>query len=372
MDTAIVFSVSLISVLLVTPQVRNLGLKWGYVDQPGQRKVHHRPMVRVGGIAIALGTLLSLITLYGLSVLKPEMGGLVTFGFDPFSFHKDSVDAAQTLQIAGVIIGSILFFLIGLADDIFTLSASKRLLLQAIVTCCVWSLGIRVEQLPIPWLGAVSIGIFSLPLTFLWLAGVTNAINWIDGLDGLASGVSSIAAGLLALLCWQSHPAIALIAVALMGATLGFLRYNANPAQIFMGDGGSYFIGYVLASVSAIGLMQQANFTTLLLPYLVLAVPIIDMARVILTRLLDRKSPFFADQRHLHHRLLQTGLSVKSTVYLIYSLTLWLGSWAIALRFSYGLLLLAVSSLLLIATSQSLWKPLLSNVLRQPSIIPPQ
>ncbi|MBI4783105.1 MAG: undecaprenyl/decaprenyl-phosphate alpha-N-acetylglucosaminyl 1-phosphate transferase [Oscillatoriophycideae cyanobacterium NC_groundwater_1537_Pr4_S-0.65um_50_18] len=371
MDTAIAFSMSLIIVLLVTPQVRSLGLKWGYVDQPGQRKVHHRPMVRVGGIAIVLATLLSLMTLYGLAVLNPEIGGLVTVA-DPFRFNHSSADISQTLQFAGVIIGSILFFMIGLADDIFSLSASKRLLLQAIVTCCVWSLGIRVEQLPIPWLGACSTGIFSLPLTFLWLAGVTNAINWIDGLDGLASGVSSIAAGLLALLCWQSHPAIALVAVALMGATLGFLRYNANPAQIFMGDGGSYFIGYVLASVSAIGLMQQANFTTLLLPYLVLAVPIIDMARVILTRLSDRKSPFFADQRHLHHRLLQTGLSVKSAVYLIYSLALWLGSWAIALHFSYGLPFLALSSLLLIATSQSLWKPLLSNLLRQPSIIPPQ
>ena len=362
MSTAIAFSISLISVLLATPQVKSLGLKWGYVDQPGKRKVHHRPVVRVGGIAIVLGTLISWLALYGFTA----------FGFNTFGWGQNSVDMTQTLQILGVIIGGVVFFLIGLTDDIFSLSASKRLLLQAIVTCCVWSLGIRVEHLPIPFLGVVPTGVFSLPLTFLWLAGVTNAINWMDGLDGLAAGVSSIAAGLLALLCWQSNPAIALVAVALMGSTLGFLRYNANPAQLFMGDGGSYFIGYVLASVSAIGLMQQASFTTVLLPYLVLAVPIIDMARVILTRLFDRKSPFFADQRHLHHRLLQAGLSVKSSVYLVYSLTLWLGSWAIALHFSHGLLILTVSSLLLIATSQPLWKPSLLNLLRQPSLIPPQ
>jgi UDP-GlcNAc:undecaprenyl-phosphate/decaprenyl-phosphate GlcNAc-1-phosphate transferase len=362
MSTAIVFSVSLISVLLATPQVKSLGLRWGFIDQPSKRKVHYRPIVRVGGIAIIVGTLLSLLTLYGLNL----------FELNPFEWNKTSVEATQTLQILGVIVGSFLFFLIGLADDIFSISAAKRLLLQAIVTCCIWNLGIQVEYLPIPWVGVIPTGIFSLPLTFLWLAGVTNAINWMDGLDGLAAGVSSIAAGILALLCWQSNPAIALIAVALAGATLGFLRYNANPAQLFMGDGGSYFIGYVLASVSAIGLMQQASFTTVLLPYLVLAVPIIDMARVILTRLFDRKSPFFADQRHLHHRLLQTGLSVKPTVYLIYSLTLWLGSWAIALQVSYGLLIVAVSSLLLIATSQPLWKPFLLNVLRQPSLIPPQ
>ncbi|NJR64862.1 MAG: undecaprenyl/decaprenyl-phosphate alpha-N-acetylglucosaminyl 1-phosphate transferase [Leptolyngbyaceae cyanobacterium CRU_2_3] len=362
MSIAIVLTISLLIVLLATPQVKTLGLKWGYVDQPGKRKVHQRPIVRVGGIAIMAGTLISLLTFYGLN----------TFGLNIFGLTDFSIDAPQTLQISGVIIGSFLFFLIGLADDIFSLSASKRLLLQAIVTCLVWSLGVRVEHLPIPFWGALPTGIFSLPLTFLWLAGVTNAINWMDGLDGLAAGISSIAAGILALLCWQSNPAMALIAIALAGATLGFLRYNANPAQLFMGDGGSYFIGFVLAGVSAIGLMQPSNFTTVLLPYLVLAVPIADMARVILTRLSDRKSPFFADQRHLHHRLLQAGLSVKPAVYLIYSLTLWLGSWAIALHVSYGLLLVTISSLLLIATSQPLWKTLPLTLFSQPSIVPPR
>jgi len=367
MSLAITSIVSFLIVLFVTPQVQKIGLQLGYVDQPGQRKVHHRPIVRVGGIAIVAGTLISLLSFYGLN-----LSGLNLPGLNLLRLGTVSVDTSQALRVSGVIIGSFLFFLIGLTDDIFSLSASKRLLLQAIVTCFVWSLGIRVEYLPIPLWGAVSTGIFSLPLTFLWLAGVTNAINWMDGLDGLAAGVSSIAASILALLCWQSNPAMALIAIALAAATLGFLRYNANPAQLFMGDGGSYFIGFVLASVGAIGLMQQANFTLVFLPYLVLAVPIVDMARVILTRLVDRKSPFFADQRHLHHRLLQAGLSVKPTVSLIYSLTLWLGSWAIALYFSYGLLIVAISSLLLIAASHPLWRTSPLVGFQQPSIVPPQ
>ncbi|NEO87498.1 MAG: undecaprenyl/decaprenyl-phosphate alpha-N-acetylglucosaminyl 1-phosphate transferase, partial [Spirulina sp. SIO3F2] len=167
----------------------------------------------------------------------------------------------------------------------------------------------------------------------LWLVGMANAINWIDGLDGLAAGVSGIAAVVMLIVTlFMGQPAAALFAAALAGGALGFLRYNFNPAQIFMGDGGSYFMGFTLAGVGVIGLVKATAVTAVLFPYLILAVPILDMSAVILSRLSHGKSPFIADKRHLHHRLLEAGISQRLTVLFMYALTLWVGT--LALGFS--------------------------------------
>lgn len=339
MNAAIVFFVSLTFVLLSIPVVKQIGLHYGGIDRPGQRKVHQQPIVRLGGVAICLGTLLA--SLIGLGVPSP------------LSIHPFALSG----PILAVLVGGFLFFLIGLADDVLNLPPLFRLILQGLVAGLVWSLGIRIDYLPIPGFGVLSTGVFSLPITFLWLVGVTNAMNWLDGLDGLAAGISSIAAALLALICWSQHPSIALIALALSGATIGFLYYNANPASIFMGDGGSYFIGFTLASLGAIGFMQQASFNQVVLPYLLLAVPIVDMTRVIISRLCHGKSPFFPDQRHLHHRLLQAGLTIKSAVHLIWSLTFWVGSWAIGLvRMPYSSIWVLFASALLVWTMAPLYQ----------------
>lgn len=350
MNVAFIFCISLVAVLVCIPVVKRIGLKYGFIDRPGQRKVHHQPVVRIGGIAICLSTLLACLVKLGL--------------------HSNlNSDPTSHLQIVGMLGGGLLFFLIGLADDVLNLPPLPRLLLQGLVACLVWSLGIRVDYLPIPGFGPLSIGVFSLPITFLWLAGVTNAINWLDGLDGLAAGISSIAAGLFALACWQHNPSIALTALALLGATIGFLYYNANPASIFMGDGGSYFIGFTLASIGAIGFMQQASFTRAVIPYLVLAVPIADMTRVIVSRLYNGKSPFFADQRHLHHRLLQAGLTVKPAVRLIWSFTFWVGSWAIVLSgINYSGFLVLLSSALLLWAIAPLYQSLLLRAVQSPQL----
>lgn len=160
---------------------------------------------------------------------------------------------------------------------------------------------------------------------------MANAINWIDGLDGLAAGVSGIAAVVMLIVTlFMQQSAAALIAAALAGGALAFLRYNFNPAQIFMGDGGAYYMGFTLAGVGVIGLVKGTAVTAVLLPYLILAVPIVDMSTVILTRLRKGRSPFLADKSHLHHRLLQAGLSHRLTVLFIYALTLWVGSLALA------------------------------------------
>ena len=308
----IAFLVAAIVVLWATPVVKTVGLKSGTTDKPGERKIHQTPMVRLGGVSIFAGTMIGLLIVWWL-------GG---FGWLP---------AQEEWQIWGVAIGGVAFFLIGLADDLLNLPASLRLLLQTTVASIVWWVGVRIDFLSIPGSNLMQIGWLSLPITVIWLVGMANAINWIDGVDGLAAGVSAIAAVVMLIVSlFMDQPAAALIAASMAGAALGFLRYNFNPAQIFMGDGGAYFMGFTLAGVGVIGLVKSTAVTAVLLPYLILAVPIVDMSAVILLRLSHGKSPFKADKRHLHHRLLEAGLSQRLTVVFIYALTLWAGSLALA------------------------------------------
>jgi UDP-N-acetylmuramyl pentapeptide phosphotransferase/UDP-N-acetylglucosamine-1-phosphate transferase len=309
----IAFLIAAVVVLWTTPDVKNIGIKSGRVDQPGGRKVHQLPIVRLGGVSIFAGTFTSLLVVWwlgGFGLLPPD----------------------KEWQVWGVILGGLGFFLIGLADDLLNLSPLGRLLVQIFVAACAWKAGVSIDFVTVPTVGIVSLHWLSLPITVIWLVGMVNAINWIDGLDGLAAGVSGIAAVVMLVVSLFMHqPAAALIAAALAGAALGFLRYNFNPAQIFMGDGGAYFMGFTLAAVGVIGLVKIPAFTAVILPYLILAVPIVDMSAVILVRLSNGKSPFLADKRHLHHRLLQAGLSHRLAVLFIYSLTLWVGSLALAI-----------------------------------------
>lgn len=309
----IAFCVAAVVVLLSTPVVKHVGLLTGYVDRPGERKVHQKPIVRLGGVSIFLGTVIALLTVWGLG------------GFGVLPPHKE-------FEIWGVTLGGLAFFLIGFADDLFGLSPWLRLILQSSVAAIAWNVGVQITFLTIPFLGLTPLPTWlSLVITIVWLVGMANAINWIDGLDGLAAGVSGIAAVVMLIVClFMGELAAALVVAALAGATLSFLRYNFNPAQIFMGDGGAYFLGFTLAGVGVIGLVKSVTTVAVLLPYLILAVPILDMSAVILNRIFDGKSPFIADKRHLHHRLLQAGLPHRMTVLFIYSLTFWAGSLALA------------------------------------------
>jgi UDP-GlcNAc:undecaprenyl-phosphate GlcNAc-1-phosphate transferase len=318
----IAFLVANTIVLWSTPVVKTVGLKSGYVDIPkDSRKIHQRPMVRVGGISIFFSTFIALVAVWWL-------GGFAVAGLSP---DKEA-------EIWGVILGGFAFFLIGLADDLYNLSPFSRLLMQTAVATVAWGVGVRIEFLSVPFSDLVQIGWLSLPITVIWLVGMANAINWIDGLDGLAAGVCGISAVVLLVVTLVMHqPAAALIAAALAGGSLGFLRYNFNPAEIFMGDGGAYFMGFTLAGVAVVGLVKITAVTTVavtavILPYLILAVPILDMSTVIISRISQGKSPFQADKRHLHHRLLEAGISPRLTVLFIYALTLWVGS--LALGFS--------------------------------------
>jgi UDP-GlcNAc:undecaprenyl-phosphate GlcNAc-1-phosphate transferase len=338
------FAIAAIVTILTTPIVKDIAIKNGHVDKPNERKIHHRPMVRLGGVSIFLGYLTALLIVWGL-------GGFIDSNGMPLPPDKE-------FEIWGVTLGGVAFFLIGLADDFISLPALTRLIIQTIVASICWWVGVQIEFLTIPFIGLVKLGWLSLPITVTWLVGMTNAINWIDGVDGLAAGVSGIAAVVMLIVSlFMKQPAAALIAAALAGGALGFLRYNFNPAQIFMGDGGAYYMGFTLAGLGVVGLVKTTAVTSVLLPYLILAVPILDMSAVILSRLFKGKSPFIADKSHLHHRLLDAGLSQRLTVFFIYSLTLWVGSLALAFSgIPSGMVYAGGATGLLIYTSWKVWQ----------------
>lgn len=310
----IAFLISVTVVLWTIPDVKTVALRLGIVDKPNARKIHKAPVARVGGVSIFAGTIIALLIVW-------RLGGFA------------AIPTEQHGEIWGLILGSILFFCIGFADDILSLSPFSRLFMQIVVATMSWSMGVRIDFLSVPFSELIHTDFLSLPITVIWLVGMANAINWIDGVDGLAAGVSGIAAVVMLIVTlFMKQPTAALVAAALAGSALGFLRYNFNPAQIFMGDGGAYFMGFTLAGVGVIGLVKATAVTAVLLPYLILAVPILDMSAVILSRISKGKSPFIADKSHLHHWLLNAGISQRLTVLFIYALTLWVGS--LALGFS--------------------------------------
>ncbi|MEM9089109.1 MAG: undecaprenyl/decaprenyl-phosphate alpha-N-acetylglucosaminyl 1-phosphate transferase [Cyanobacteria bacterium P01_F01_bin.53] len=270
--------------------------------------MHQQPMVRLGGMAIWVATLLPIVCFWCVSMATP---------------FQDLFSPEDLSTLLLILLGGSGFFLIGLADDVFELSPFNRLWMQAAIAAALWWCGLRIEAVMLPGMAPFPLGWVSLPVTIVWLAGVVNAINWMDGLDGLAAGVASIGTGILVMLAIvMAQPVPALVGAALLGSLVGFLYYNYNPADIFMGDGGSYFIGFLLASLCIVGPQRLDDSFATLLPLMILAVPLGDMTWVILARLYRKKSPFYADNRHLHHRLLQMDFTHRATVWVMYGLTL--------------------------------------------------
>ncbi|MGD1853751.1 MAG: glycosyltransferase family 4 protein [Leptolyngbyaceae cyanobacterium] len=330
--------VSAFSVVLASvPIVREIATHAGHVDVPCDRKVHQLPIVRLGGLCIFIGTLISALFLW-------QLGGF------------DSLQPTDRQEILVMLLWGSGYFVLGFLDDLFSLSPRLRLICQFAIAALVWQCGIRIDVITVPSVGLIHLAWLSLPITLIWIVGMVNAINWLDGLDGLASGVSAIAALITVGIClFIGEPSVALLAMCLVGSLCGFLVYNFNPACIFMGDGGSYFIGFMLAVISITGLVKGA--TAITIPLIVLAVPIFDMALVIVSRLLRRKSPFEADKSHLHHRLLQVGLPHRWVVLFIYALSLWIGSWAFTLApIPYGVLAIVIATPILGLTSWRAWQ----------------
>ena len=292
----------------MTPIVKSFAVKVGAIDVPTEkRRVHDHPIPRMGGLAIFIGFLLSVVLF-----------------------------ANITRQVQGILLGAIIIVVVGAIDDIVSLRATVKLLGQIIAAAvAVWH-GVLIEFFmnPIIFSGSeyIALEILSVPITILWIVGVTNAVNLIDGLDGLACGVSIIASltmFVVALLVAEGN--VAILLAALMGACLGFLPYNFNPAKIFMGDTGSQLLGFVLATASTVGMFKFYTVVTFLVPVLALAVPLVDTIFAFCRRILHGQSPYTPDRGHFHHRLIDMGLSQKQAVAILYSITALLGLCAVVI-----------------------------------------
>lgn len=307
--------VALFLSVLVTPLVRRFALRIGAVSTPGGRHVHGRTIPRLGGIALAIAWAVPVIAL----ALR-----------DPSVAHALH---GKLFQVIAVVLGGSAICIIGALDDARGLKPAYKLAAQVIVACFAFGCGFHIQAIQLPLVGALQMGVFALPVTVLWIVGVTNAVNLIDGLDGLAAGVSFFAAFTSFVIASLSGSVfVALMMAALMGALVGFLFFNFNPARIFMGDSGSYFLGFVLATTALAGGLQQKASTavSLLVPVLALGVPIFDTLFSMFRRILERRPIFSADRGHVHHRLLDLGLTHRRAVVFLYGVSILLAAGAIA------------------------------------------
>jgi len=226
--------------------------------------------------------------------------------------------------LSGILVGGTIIFLLGLADDLYNLSPKFKLFVQVGAALIAFLLGVKIEFLNNPMGGVLWLGMLTLPVTILWIVGISNAMNFIDGVDGLAGTVGIISAvtlGVVALSTTIPSPVSALVAAILAGSLMGFLLFNFNPARIFMGDSGALFVGFTLATLSVVGVLKSIA-VTMLLPVFILAAPIMDISYSTIRRLAKGKSPFVADSEHIHHKLIDAGLSHNRTVLVFVLMTI--------------------------------------------------
>jgi UDP-GlcNAc:undecaprenyl-phosphate GlcNAc-1-phosphate transferase len=310
----VAFVVALGISFLLTPWVRSLALRANVMAQPGGRRVHTQPMPLWGGIAIFFA--------FGVTCL--------------LIMKLDKAYAGFTDLIIGVVVSGALILTVGLLDDMKEFSAAIQaaaIVLAAIILSSGFHVTIKLLTNPFGGPAVIMLPRFvSSLVTIMWIFAMTKTVDFMDGLDGLAAGIGAIGAGVLAIMAYYSvQPHVALMAAALSGACIGFLRYNFNPAKIFMGTGGSQFVGFVLAAISIIGLFKVAAAMAVALPILVFGVPIVDGVFVVFKRFRDRRPIHVADKTHLHHRLLDRGFTHKQAVIVIYVMCLALGGTALVL-----------------------------------------
>ena len=324
------FAVAAVLSYFFTPPVKNFAHKVGAIDVPKDaRRMHKKPIPRLGGLAIYGGFLCSILI----------------FG---------QLDETQLC----VLLGAAIIVALGIFDDVLALGAKLKFVVQivaAAIPVCIGDLqiGLFTNLNPLSDTPFVHLGILAVPVTIIWIVGITNAVNLIDGLDGLAVGVSSIAAiTMLAVALLTGNMPIAITMAALAGACIGFMPYNLNPAKIFMGDTGSTFLGYMLATVSIMGLFKFYAVISFAVPFLILGLPIFDTANAIICRVAAGRSPMSPDRGHVHHKLIDMGFNQKQAVAILYAISATLGLTAVVLTSSGEVkaivLLLAVLAAILV------------------------
>ncbi len=310
----LIFLVSAALTLILTPAAGKLAVKLGAVDRPSRRKVHKNIIPRFGGLSIFISFMITVIA--------------ALFLINQFRVH---LVADEILGLKGILFGGTLIVLLGLFDDLKGMPALVKLAGQIIASGIATYFGVSILFISTPFTHILRLGIWAVPLTIVWMVSITNAINLIDGLDGLASGITAIAAGTLfivAIKMGQMDSAILLAAIA--GTSIGFLRFNFFPASIFLGDSGSLFFGFMLACASIIGVLKSTLVIALLIPIVILAIPIYDTATAIIRRAVKGRSIFEADKKHLHHRLLKAGFNQRQVVIMIFGACLILSMAALA------------------------------------------
>ena len=324
------FAVAAVLSYFFTPPVKNFAHKVGAIDVPKDaRRMHKKPIPRLGGLAIYGGFLCSILI----------------FG-----------QLDETMLC--VLLGAAIIVALGIFDDVLALGAKLKFVVQivaAAIPVCIGDLqiGLFTNLNPLSDTPFVHLGILAVPVTIIWIVGITNAVNLIDGLDGLAVGVSSIAAiTMLAVALLTGNMPIAITMAALAGACIGFMPYNLNPAKIFMGDTGSTFLGYMLATVSIMGLFKFYAVISFAVPFLILGLPIFDTAYAIIRRVAAGRSPMSPDRGHVHHKLIDMGFNQKQAVAILYAISATLGLTAVVLTSSGEVkaivLLLAVLAAILV------------------------
>ena len=315
-----VFLLALATTYLLTPWVRRLAIRAGALDIPDARRVHTEPIPRWGGLAIYIGVAVGMLAgLARLYLLAPS----------------DSVFLGRALQFLGLLLVGTGVLVVGMLDDRKQFSALIQMGALLLAGLVVQLFGVQIEGFAAPIGGKFSearwipLGAWAIPITALWIFVVSKTMDTIDGLDGLAAGVSAIAALALALMALQAadlldqpYPnwLIAITAAAIAGAAGGFLRYNFNPARIFMGTGGAQFLGFMLGGLSVIGAFKTATAFAILIPVLVFGLPFLDAGLAVVRRLLSGQPIHKPDKKHIHHQLLERGLNQRQTVLILYGI----------------------------------------------------
>ena len=301
--------------LVVIPTILRLAHRFKWYDLPDHRKIHTGLIPRLGGPGMYLSFLC-------VALLTPILVTLITGG---------TVTVGYTLRFISLFLGVSLIQAIGLIDDFRPIKALLKFFLQMLAAIIVTAGGFLIRSVTLPYLGSLGLGLFAYPITVLWLVGISNAVNLIDGMDGLAGGISAFAAlsmGIIALI--QGSTVTSVLCFALFGAILGFLVFNFPPAKIFMGDSGSLFLGFCLAVFPLVGGISKVSaFGTLLVPVTLLTIPILDISTSVIRRLRNKVSIIHPDKEHIHHKLLDMGLNQRQILWVLYGFSLYLSVVAI-------------------------------------------
>ena len=304
-----IFVTASLASLVLTPVIRHLALHFDLTDKPSARKIHSERIPRLGGVALFTSFFLPFLFLLLFS----------RYNSTAQTFFADSTHLCFAT-------GALLIFLLGLLDDIRELYFLLKVIGQLLISVFVYYCGFKITVITTPFGTDIATGFFSLPLTIFWFLLVINAINLIDGLDGLAAGICLFVSLSMLFVCMVSGRITAALAfAALAGSLIGFLRYNFHPASIFMGDSGSYFLGYCLAALSIGGTIKGQVATALLIPIIALGVPLMDTLWAPVRRFINGQALFQPDNKHIHHRLVKLGLTHRRAVLTLYFLTVLLG-----------------------------------------------